>query len=173
MGKWSFLGEFKLQKNCNQCSSKIFFGLVEMPEWQAVELTFFAPSSLNIVSFVFSLWIMWIVIEFLNKSVKIVSLIIFCVFLSEWWTAARDWKERDWSGTKISEIYVYVLTNETLETLRSDHGGGNEHVKKAIGFNRCGHTSDLPVGKKLLPKGKQLFVCGQFPQGEIASGKFP
>ena len=49
-----FLGEFKLQKNCNQSCSSIFFSLVEMTfgleharysllEWQAVKLTFFAP----------------------------------------------------------------------------------------------------------------------------------
>ena len=31
-GKMNFWGRggFKLQKNCNQCSSKFFFGLVEM-----------------------------------------------------------------------------------------------------------------------------------------------
>ena len=50
-----FWGEFKLQKNCNQsCSSIFFFRLVErtlglvharysLPEWQAVKLTFLAP----------------------------------------------------------------------------------------------------------------------------------
>ena len=47
----TFLGEFKLQKNCNQSCSSYFFRLVEMtfgqvntrhslPEWQAVKLTF-------------------------------------------------------------------------------------------------------------------------------------
>ena len=30
----------------------------------------------------------------------------------------------------------------------------------------------LPMGKWLLPMGKQLFVCDRFPQGEIVSGKF-
>ena len=51
MGKWSFWGQFKLQKNCNKCSSKILFNLVEitfglvrasysLPKWQAVKLTF-------------------------------------------------------------------------------------------------------------------------------------
>ena len=30
----------------------------------------------------------------------------------------------------------------------------------------------LPMGKWLLPMGKQLFVSDRFPQGEIASGKF-
>ena len=55
-GKRCFLGESKLQKDCNQsCWSKRVWGLVEMtwrlvhascclPEWQAVKLTFFAPS---------------------------------------------------------------------------------------------------------------------------------
>ena len=53
-GQMRFWAELKLQENCTQCSSKIFFGLVEMtfgliranysfPESQAVELTFFAP----------------------------------------------------------------------------------------------------------------------------------
>ena len=53
LGGW--VGEFKLQKYCNQfCQSKRVLGLVEMtfglvhvsyslPEWQAVKLTFFAP----------------------------------------------------------------------------------------------------------------------------------
>jgi len=52
MGKSGFGGEFKLQKNCHQCSlQNFFFGLVEMtfglvrasyslPEWQTIELTF-------------------------------------------------------------------------------------------------------------------------------------
>ena len=51
-----FFGKIKLQKDCNQsCKSKRVLGLVEMtcglvhasyslPEWQAVKLTFFAPS---------------------------------------------------------------------------------------------------------------------------------
>ena len=54
-GQVRFFGEFKLQKSYNQsCSSKFFFGQVEMtfglvnvsynlPEWQAVKLTFFVP----------------------------------------------------------------------------------------------------------------------------------
>ena len=56
-GQARFLGEFKLHRNCNQsCLSKHFFGQVEMtfgllhvsysfPEWQALNLTFFAPWS--------------------------------------------------------------------------------------------------------------------------------
>ena len=56
-GQVRFFGKFKLQKNCNQsCSSKNFFRQVEMafglvhvsydlPEWQPVKLTFFAPCS--------------------------------------------------------------------------------------------------------------------------------
>ena len=52
-GNVKFFGEFKLQKNCNQCcSSPIFFVFLEMtfglvhvshslPEWQAVKLTFY------------------------------------------------------------------------------------------------------------------------------------
>lgn len=35
-GMWSFFGEFKLQKNCNQSS-------YSLPERQPVKLTFFAP----------------------------------------------------------------------------------------------------------------------------------
>ena len=35
-GMWSFFGEFKLQKNCNQSS-------YSLPERQAVKVTFFAP----------------------------------------------------------------------------------------------------------------------------------
>ena len=31
----------------------------------------------------------------------------------------------------------------------------------------------LPLGKWLLPTGKQLFVCNRFSQSEIAFGKFP
>ena len=46
MGKQSSLREFKLQKNCNQCSSKNFFGLVEMT-FGLVKLTFFAPCLSN------------------------------------------------------------------------------------------------------------------------------
>ena len=54
-GQARFLGEFKLPRNCNQsCLSKHFFGQVEItfglvhvsysfPEWQALNLTFFAP----------------------------------------------------------------------------------------------------------------------------------
>ena len=53
-GKCSFLGKFKVQKDCNQsCQSNRVLWLVEMtcrlvhasyslPEWQAVKLTFFA-----------------------------------------------------------------------------------------------------------------------------------
>ena len=116
-----------------------------------------------------------LLLSFLTESIKIVSSIIFCVLLSEWWTAARDWKERDWSGTKISEIYVYVLNYETSWTLESDYSDGNEHVKRAIGLNRCGHTSNFTHGRiaVVFGEGKQLFVCGRFPKGEIAPGKFP
>ena len=54
-GQVRFFGEFKLQKSYNQsCSSKMLFGQVQMtfglvnvsynlPEWQAVKLTFFVP----------------------------------------------------------------------------------------------------------------------------------
>ena len=48
MGKWCFLGKFKVQKDCNQsCKSKRVLGLVHagysLPTWQAVKLTVFAP----------------------------------------------------------------------------------------------------------------------------------
>ena len=54
-GQVRFFGEFKLQKSYNHsCSSKMLFGQVQMtfglvnvsynlPEWQAVKLTFFVP----------------------------------------------------------------------------------------------------------------------------------
>ena len=48
-GQVKFLEKFKLKKNCNQgCSSKIFWGLLKrlcnnLPEWQAIKPTFFAP----------------------------------------------------------------------------------------------------------------------------------
>ena len=42
-----FFKKFKLQKNCNQSCLSKFFGLVHasnnLLEWQAIELTFFAP----------------------------------------------------------------------------------------------------------------------------------
>ena len=66
-----FLRKFKLQKDCNQsCWSKSVWGLVEMtcglvhasyslPEWQAVQLTFFAPWLLRHISTFYSSRIMW------------------------------------------------------------------------------------------------------------------
>ena len=53
-GGWGERGGFTLQKNSNQCSTKVFSDLVEvtfglvhasysLPKWQAVKLTFFAP----------------------------------------------------------------------------------------------------------------------------------
>ena len=38
---------------------------------------------------------------------------------------------------------------------------------------RCDDTNRFTNGHFCCPWGKQLFMCGRFPQGEIASGKFP
>ena len=62
---------------------------------------------------------------------------------------------------------MYVLNNETLETLRSDRGDGNEHVKKAIGFNRCGHTSDFNHRQIAVASGEATFCVWPISQGEL------
>ena len=62
---------------------------------------------------------------------------------------------------------MYVLNNETLETLRSDRGDGNEHVKKAIGFNRCGRTSDFTHGQIAVASGEATFCVWPISHGEL------
>ena len=85
MGKWFFLGEFKLQKKCNQsCSSNLFqasfmlFRLVHasysLPEWQAVKLTSFAP------------WLHW---KPVSLTVLQTSFLLFLTFEMTWYNATQ------------------------------------------------------------------------------------